>query len=50
MITLTWWALVGALMLAAAVGGCSVAVLFAIVANADDAPASIEDDEWGDDL
>ena len=49
MITLAWWAFVGALALAAIVGGMGVAVLFALVADAPDAPAPVAAAEWDDD-
>ena len=49
MITLTWWAFVGALALAAIVGGLGVVAMFALVANAEDAPAPVAAAEWDDD-
>lgn len=38
MIMLTWWQCVAALVLAAVLGGAGVALLFALVADAEDAP------------
>ena len=50
MITLPWWVFVGALAAAAILGGMGVAVLFALVADAPDAPTATVADEWGEDL
>ena len=47
MITLTWWQFVVALAAAAAAGSIGVALLFALVADTEDAPPAADDD-WGD--
>jgi hypothetical protein len=50
MIALAWWQIAGALMLAALAGTLMGAWLMYEADHAPDAPASVEDDEWGDNL
>ena len=50
MITLTWWQIVGALMLALIAGGLLGAWIAYEADHALEEPRLVDDDEWGDNL
>lgn len=49
MITLSYWVFAASLLLAAIVGALGMALLYIAVADAEDAPAAVADEEWGED-
>ena len=46
MITLTYWVFAAALLLAAIVGALGIVLLYFAVADAEDAPEAVADEEW----